>query len=222
MRKLFTLIIALVIVMAFTVTAHATDEALDSTNSTPAEEIAVESENIASESASENTVTDGIATYVKGHIEEISVIVSLIAAAIYSKVKDGKFGASLGTLNNNAITIAKDASEKMREVANKLECYEKGITDKLDEFEKKYGDLLGAFESDEEERLSFKDTLAHIEKLLSSVKLAATENSNEIANLILLSGIPNAKKDELYGDHLVAIRALEALEEGQTNDGEKA
>lgn len=222
MKKIFALLIVISLFTFLGISASATDEGINADNFTPEAENAATGENSGSESITESTVTDGIATYVKEHLEEISVIVSLIAAVIYSKIKDGKFGASLGTLNNNAITIAKDASEKMREVANKLECYEKGITDKLNEFEKKYGDLLGAFESDEEERLSFKDTLARIEKLLSAVKLAAIENSNETANLILLSGIPNAKKDELYGDHLVAIRALEALEEGQTNDGEKA
>ena len=222
MKKIIALILALMFVMAFTLTASATDEALNSTNPNPDNESPVESENNASESVENASVTDGIATYVKEHLEEISVIASLVIAAIYAKIKDGKFGASLGTLNNNAIAIAKDAAAKMTEVAGKLESYETNITSKLEEFEKKYGDLLGAFEADEEERLSFADTLARLEKLMAAVKLAATENSDEIANLILLSGIPNAKKDELYGKHLLVVEALEAIEEGETNDGEKA
>lgn len=222
MKKILILIFALMVIMSFTLTASATDEALDPTNSTTETEAPVESENIASEDVTISTATDSIANYLQENFEEISVLASLIIAAIYAKIKDGKFGASLGTLNNNAITIAKDAAAKMTEVAGKLESYEINITSKLEEFEKKYGDLLGAFEADEEERLSFAATLSKLEKLMAAVKLAATENSDEIANLILLSGIPNAKKDELYGKHLLVVKALEAIEEGETNDGEKA
>ena len=215
MKKIFALILALVFVMAFTLTASATDEALDSTNSTPETESVTEAEISPS-------VTETIVAYFQSNLEEIAVIGSLIVGMFYEIRKHGKLTGSIGTLNNNAITIAKDAAAKMTEVAGKLESYETNITTKLEEFEKKYGDLLGAFEADEEERLSFADTLAKLEKLMAAVKLAATENSDEIANLILLSGIPNAKKDELYGKHLLVVKALEAIEEGETNDGEKA
>lgn len=234
MKKFFALLIVLTLFTFLGVSASATNEGINTDNSTPEAENAATGENSGSETVPETApemaieeepFTDVLVNWFKSNFEEITVLVSLVGAALYSKIKDGKFSNSLGTLNGNAIAIAKQgadvataAAEKMTAVADKLSTYE----GKLAEFEGKYEELIESFKTAEGEKLELVDLLTRIEKALAAVKCAAVENADEIANLICLSGIPNAKKDELYGKHLNAVHALEAIEEVKENDGKKA
>ena len=234
MKKIFALLIALTLFTFLGVSASATDEGITADNSTPETENAATGENSGSETVPETApeavieeepFTDALVNWFKSNFEEITVLVSLVGAALYSKIKDGKFSNSLGTLNGNAIAIANQgadvaaaAAEKMNAVADKLGTYE----GKLAEFEGKYEELLESFKTAEGEKLDLVDLLNRIEKALAAVKCAAVENADEVANLILLSGITKAKKEELYGQHRVAVHALEAIEEVKENDGKKA
>ena len=235
MKNIFALLIALTLFTFLGISASATDEGINADNSTPEAENAATSENSGSDAVTETApetvpeaeepFTDVLVNWFKSNVEELTVLVSLVGAALYSKIKDGKFSNSLGTLNGNAIAIAKQgadvaaaAAEKMTAVAEKLSTYE----GKFAEFEGKYEELLESFKTAEGEKLELVDLLTRIEKALAAVKCAAVENADEVANLICLSGIPNAKKDELYGKHLVAVHALEAIEEVKENDGKEA
>ena len=235
MKKIFALLIALTLFTFLGISAYATNEGINADNSTPEAENAATGENSGSETVpetapetapeAEEPFSDILVNWFKSNFEEITVFVSLICAALYSKIKDGKFSNSLGTLNGNAIAIAKQgadvaaaAAEKMTAVADKLSTYE----GKFAEFEEKYEELIESFKTAEGEKLELVDLLTRIEKALAAVKCAAVENADEIANLILLSGITDAKKNELYGQHLVAVHALEAIEEVKENDGKKA
>ncbi len=234
MKKIFALLIVLTLFTFFGISASATDEGINADNSTPEDENAATGENSGFEAVPETTpetvieeepFTDVLVNWFKSNFEEITVLVSLVGAALYSKIKDGKFSNSLGTLNGNAIAIAKQgadvaaaAAEKMTAVADKLGTYE----GKFAEFEGKYEELIESFKTTESEKLKLVALLTRIEKALAAVKCAAVENADEIANLICLSGIPTAKKDEFYGKHLAAVHALEAIEEVKENDGKEA
>ena len=65
-------------------------------------------------SEEEPTVTEGIVDYVKSHIEEISVIATLILTAFYNVRKHGVLTQSIGALNNNAISVAENSNDTIQ------------------------------------------------------------------------------------------------------------
>lgn len=244
MKKILVFILCTVMLCAFAVSASAETHSdmltsagnENSGNSHPEKENATESEISpdttapentestteteppAEETAPEPTVTEYIAEYVKSHIEELCVMASLIVAAIYSKIKDGKFGASLGTLNSNAIKIANKGVEIAESAAEKMD----GATSKLMELEEKITSVTEKYEKSEEEKAELSTMLSRVEILLKSVKGAALEASNEVAELLVRANLPNSVKDEIYGRHMKAVHELEAAEEGTADDGKKA
>ena len=58
-----------------------------------------------------------------------------------------------------------------------------------------------------------------METLLKATKLANIEMSNDVAELLVLANIPNAKKEELYARHTQALKQLEEVEK-EVNDHE--
>lgn len=244
MKKILVFILCAVMLCAFAVSASAEthSDMLTATenenvgNSNPEKENATESEISPDTTGPENTetpteteppaeeltpeptVTERITDYVKSHIEELSVIASLIIAAIYSKIKDGKFGATLGTLNSNAIKIANKGVEVAEAAAEKMD----GATVKLKELEEKFTSVMEKYEKSEEEKTALYTLLASVESLLKGVKGAALEASNEVAELLVRANLPNSVKEEIYGRHMKAVHELEASEEGMNDDGKKA
>ena len=72
--------------------------------------------------------------------------------------------------------------------------------------------MLEEIKRNAEEKKKLEDTITSVEKLLKATKLANLELSNEVAELLVLANIPNAKKDELYARHTNAVSQLEAVE----------
>lgn len=142
-------------------------------------------------------ITETILNYVKANIKDFSVIITLIATIIYEIRKHGKLNGSIGTLNNNAIAIVENSSKTIKAA--------------LDEM----ADMANVVNK-------FDNTLNNIESFMKSAKLATLELSNEVAELLVLANIPNAKKEELYARHTKAVHELEALEEVISNDGKEA
>ena len=165
----------------------------------------------------EKPITETIVDYVKEHLEEISVIVSLIAAAIYKKIKDGRLGATLGTLNNNAITIAENSATTIKKALAEVE----DISNVVNGYKDEIASLLAEIRKSAEEKKSLEDTLSHVETFLKTAKLATLELSNEVAELLVLANIPNSKKEELYARHTQAVHELEAVEEVMSNVGKE-
>lgn len=233
MKKIIILILALCMMSAFALSASAeeTDTATDATESTEGYNSTQESESptdaeILSDSEGERTpITDSIKSYFTGNLEEISVLVSLVFMAIWSKIRDGKLGSSLGTLNSNSIKIAKTsaeiteaASEKMQAVSDKINNFEK----RFEIIENMYKSALSNIEKIAGENNNVSATLERLASVIRVLTMAVKEDADEVANLLCLSNIPNSKKDEMYGSHINAVRAIEAMEEGLNNDGEKA
>lgn len=167
----------------------------------------------------EKTMTEVVADYVTSHVEELAVIGTMILTVFYEVRKHGKLNGSIGTLNNNAITVAQNSAETIKtalegvaEVANVLNKYK-------DEIES----LLSEIRKSAEEKKSLEETLAHVEGFLKTTKLATVELSNEVAELLVLANIPPSKKEELYSRHRAAVDAISVAEsEVTTHDGEEA
>ena len=186
MKKILALILVM-LMMALPIVASAEE----------VEETVPTTEEVTVEVTEEISITETVVEWVKTNIEEIAVIFSLVASAFYGAITRRGLNGSIGTLNNNAITIAENSA--------------KAIKDALAEV----GDIADVVKN-------YKDEINQVNTFLNTSKLACLALSKEVANLILLSNIPQTKKEELYSAHLKMVHELEAAEGVTTNDGEKA
>lgn len=161
------------------------------------------------EEESWTTTADHVVGYVKEHLEEISVIITLILTVFYNMRKHKVLNKSIGTLNNNAVTIAENSNTTMQGVSLVVENYKTEIEA-----------LLNAFRVTAEDKQKLEQALAEVHASLKSAKLANVELANEVAELLVLANIPNSKKEELYSRHLAAVGAITDAEKTEviTND----
>ena len=202
MKRILVFMLCLLLIGAIPIVASAAEVSTDAT-----------------EVVEEKTVTEEIVDYVKSHVEEISVIGTLILTIFYNVRKHGQLNGSIGTLNNNAIAVAENSAATIKKALEGVEDVAKVVTNYKDEFES----ILSEWRKTAEEKKSLEDTLNNVEAFLKTAKLATLELSNEVAELLVLANIPNSKKEELYSRHRAAIAAL-AEAEGEVNahDGDEA
>ena len=167
----------------------------------------------------EKTMTEEVVDYVKGHVEELSVIGTLLLTIFYEVRKHGKLNGSIGTLNNNAITVAQNSAEAIKAALAGVE----GIAEVVNKYKDEIEALLGEIRKSAEEKKALEETLSHVEGLLKTSKLATLELANEVAELLVLANIPVSKKEELYSRHRAAVTAISVAESEVTaHDGEEA
>lgn len=199
MKRFLVLMLCIMLLMVTPVVAYAAEEGA---------EVAVE-----------KTMTEEIVDYVKGHIEELSVIGTLLLTIFYEVRKHGKLTGSIGTLNNNAITVAQNSAETIKTALAGVE----GIAEVVNKYKDEIEALLGEIRKSAEEKKALEETLSHVEGLLKTSKLATLELANEVAELLVLANIPVSKKEELYSRHRAAVTAISVAESEVTaHDGEEA
>ena len=96
------------------------------------------------------------------------------------------------------------------------------MSSKFEEGMQMMSSLLEEIRKNAEEKDKVENMLHQVENYLKTAKLANVEFANELAELLNLSNIPNAKKDEMYARHTSAVHELEAMEEVMSNDGTEA
>jgi hypothetical protein len=161
----------------------------------------------------EPTITEEIVGYIKSHLEEISVIIALIISAFFNVRKHGVLNKSIGTINNNAVTVAENSHLAIQNALEKVEGVATVVTGYREEIEK----LLADFRVNSEEKQKLEQTLAEVQTHLKTAKLANVELANEVAELLVLANIPNSKKEELYSRHLAAVGAITEAEKTEVN-----
>jgi hypothetical protein len=166
----------------------------------------------------EPSMTDTIVEYVKTHLEELSVIGTLLLTIFYEVRKHSKLNGSIGTLNNNAVAVAKNSETAIEAALAKAEA----IAGIVEGYKDQFASLLDEIRNSEEEKKAIKDALVKVEGYLNTAKIANMEFANELAELLCLANIPNSKKDELYAHHMDGVRKLEAAEEVMSNDEPKS
>lgn len=168
----------------------------------------------------EPTLTEQILGYGKEHFEEVVVMVYICITSIYERKKQKATLNSIATVNNNAVNVATNSQlaidnsrEKMEQMASVVVGYKEAI-------EK----LLSKFEESEKDKLKLEEMLANVHNTLKASKLANVELANEVAELLVLANIPNAKKEELYARHRAAVGAIAEAEKPEVipNDGQEA
>lgn len=164
--------------------------------------------------------TEAIIEYVQVHLEEISVIITLIFTLFYQVRKHAKLNKSIGTLNNNAVAVSENSSSAISQALTGVQTVSDIVAGYKDEMTK----LLDEVRANEEEKHKLANALTTVNKYLETTKAANIELANEVAELLVLANIPISKKDELYGRHKAAIEAIEAAEKSEVtaNDEQKA
>ena len=170
----FIFCVALILAMPITIFAE-TEAAVESA-------VATDSFNFSSEE---------IVAWAKAHFEEISVIVSILIGAIFSKKNLKFFKKSISDTNHNAIVVSENSAAVVSEALKMMQSYRK---------------------ASEEEKSKLQNALATTTKYLETAKLANIEFANELAELLVLANIPNSKKDELYARHLDAVKSISTAE----------
>lgn len=219
MKKILIVILAAMLIMVLPIVTFAEEadsavveeETVVEENVTPTDEVTAEVE-------IEPTITETIVEWVKANVEEIAVIFGLIASAFYGTITRRGLHGSIGTLNNNAITIAENSAKSIKDALAEVE----GIASIVRGYKEEFATLLGEVRKNCEEKQILEETLNQVQTLLKASKSACIEMSNEVAELLVLANIPNSKKEELYSRHTKAVHELEVVEGVISNDGEKA
>jgi hypothetical protein len=199
MKKLFVALLCVIMVCAMPLVAFA--ESADSAETTGTIENT-------EEWIEAKMTTDAIIGYVQSHLEEVSVIITLILTVFYQIRKHASLNKSIGTLNNNAVAVAENSSNAIGEALVGV----KSVSDVVEGYKVEMEKLLLEVRSNEEEKRKLAETLATVEKYLETSKAANIELSNEVAELLVLANIPNSKKEELYSRHRAAVDAIAATE----------
>lgn len=210
MKKIFVILLCAFILCTMPIVAFAEGESVN-------EEITVTEGEVVDAEPSE-TVTEMIVNWLQDNSIDISIVATILLSIFYERIKHRKLSGSIGTLNNNAITVAENSASAIQAALTKVEA----LSDVVKNYEQKMDVLIEEIQNSEEEKKALKDALVKVESYLNTAKLANIEFANELAELLCLSNIPNAKKDELYKTHIEGIRKLEAAEEVIANDGKEA
>lgn len=204
MKKIFALILCLMLLCAMPLVTFAEGEEVTE-EPTVTEEAEPNWEDV------KNTVSDAIVNWIIPHIEEISVIITLVLSCFYQMRKHKLLNKSMGTLNNNAITVAKESSNFMTQALNNIEnasgavtSYEAKIVAVLEAFQKTLEDKNGL----EEVNKRLENELLEIKNYLKTSTDANVEFANELAELLGLANIPNYKKEEIGARHLESVKAI--------------
>lgn len=217
MKKILALILALMLFCALPLVAYAEGEEVTEGNSTPEEETPAEGEISASEKEEiatewdsiKNLFSENFKDWILSHLEEISVIATLIMTAFYNMRKHKLLNRSMGILNNNAITMSKDSTTFMGDALLQMQNASGAVV----QYDGQIKALLEAFKTTAEDKALLERELVEIKNYLSTSSKSNIELANEVAELLSLANIPNYKKEELGARHTAAVKAIIEAEE---------
>lgn len=203
MKKIIAFVCTILLVCALSVSVFAEGESVvvietnanAVTNVPTVEETATAGE-ISGDRAMPEITTELIVGWVKGHFEEITVIISLILTAFYNIRKHKQINRSISATNKNAITVSENSDLAIRNALVAMAEYKK-VT--------------------EEEKQKLEQTLNDAMTYINASKLANIEFANELAELLTLANIPNSKKDELYSRHIAAVKMISEPKKTEVN-----
>jgi len=197
MRKIIAfLMCAIMMTCALTTVALAEEESIETVvQDTP--EPVVETESF-------QTKAEQIIAYGEKHFEEILVIVTSVLMSFYQARKHKVLNRCIATLNNNAVTISENSKNAMQDALGEMG----GVSTVVTNYKMSIDALLEEYRNTAEDKKKLEQTLDEVHNHLKIAKLANVELANEVAELLVLANIPNAKKDELYSRHLAAVGAI--------------
>ena len=219
MKKLFAFLVCIALMCAMPVVAFAEEaepapvetEEVSVDNPTTEAEIVTEGEITATEAVTDEATvltTDQIVKWVEDHLEEISVVITLVITSLFQVVKHSSLNKSVALCNNNAVAIAENSNDAVQTALAKVESASAVVEAYKDEIVA----LLAEIRQSDEEKKRLETAFAEVNNHLKTAKLANVELANEVAELLILANIPNAKKEELYSRHRAAVDAIDAAD----------
>lgn len=171
----------------------------------------------------EKTLSEKFEDWILPHFEEISVIITLIFTAFYNKRKHKLLNKSMGTMNNNAVSIAQNSSEMMSQALLNMQNASGAVT----AYDTRIAQMLEAYKATAANNERLEHELSEMKAYLKTAAESNIEFANELAELLGLANIPNYKKEEIGARHLAAVKSIkaaesEALAQEADHVGEKA
>lgn len=149
-----------------------------------------------------------ILNWVKPHIEEISVIITLVFYVIASAKDRKNLNKNMGVMNNNTIAIANNSNEKMTEALALMQT----SSDSVVSYDERIKTLLESYNNTLEDNKRFREEYVEMKKYLKASTEANIEFANELAELLALANIPNYKKEEIGKRHVTNVAAIREAE----------
>lgn len=219
MKKYLTLLLCILLLLAlpFSVyaeeetTAESTETVGETTETTTGGAITAPSEAPAEapEEGAENLLSVKFEEWVLPNLEEISVVITLILTAFYNMRKHKLLNKSIGTMNNNTITIAENSANMMNQAVSNISNTANIVT----QYDARIAAMLEAHQATVADRDRLEKELHELKAFLRSAAEANLEFSNELAELLNLANIPNFKKEEIGARHLAAVNSIKTAEE---------
>ncbi len=231
MKKILVFIVCIVLMCAMPLAVFA--EETDVTETVPVEETVAESIPPEPETTPEppesepsepsaldqaKTVTDKIVAWVVERLDTVSCVITIVLTTFYQIRKHGLLNKSIGTLNNNAVTVAESSNAAIAVALAEV----KNVSEKVNDYKTEIANLLAEVRGNAEEKQKLVQALEDVYNHLKTAKLANVELANEVAELLVLANIPNSKKDELYARHLAAVSAISDAEKAVATEVKEA
>lgn len=204
MKKILIAMVCLVLISCASLTAFA-EEVVEPVEDTPVVE---EPTNEVDWAEVQTTISGFIVEWIEPHIEEISVIITLIFFVVDSARKHKKLNKSMGVLNNNAITVANNTATNMTNALNLMETASGAVV----AYDSRITTLLESYNNTLEDNKKFREEYAEMKNYLKASTEANIEFANELGELLALANIPNYKKEELGKRHAEAVKSIREAE----------
>jgi hypothetical protein len=149
-----------------------------------------------------------ILNWVKPHIEEISVIITLVFYVVASAKDRKNLNKNMGVMNNSTIAIANNSNEKMSEALTLM----RASSDSVVSYDERIKTLLESYNNTLEDNRRFREEYVEMKKYLKASTEANIEFANELAELLALANIPNYKKEEIGKRHATNVAAIRDAE----------
>lgn len=220
MKKIFVLLLCLTLVCVLPLVAYAEDDTAPSpeTEGTSEEMIGPSLDDSTAEPETEGAAEDEkeetatpaeiVVAWIEENIAGLTMVVTTIGSVFYQIRKHAALNKSIGTLNNNAVTVAENSATSIQQALLGMT----GVANVVTEYKEKITELLEAYKQTAADKQSLEARLAEFDTYLKNAKSANVELSNEVAELLVLANIPNAKKDELYSRHRAAVALFDEAE----------
>lgn len=200
MKKILIAVVCLTLMCCFSLVAFAEEV----TPTVPEEEIT----NEVDWNEVKGEVSAFILNWVKPHIEEISVIITLVFYVVASAKDRKNLNKNMGVMNNNTIAIANNSNEKMSEALTLM----RASSDSVVSYDERIKTLLESYNNTLEDNRRFREEYVEMKKYLKASTEANIEFANELAELLALANIPNYKKEEIGKRHATNVAAIRDAE----------
>ena len=212
MKKILVFILVLMLVCVTPLVASAEDYqvgdvyegVVEGDNSTPETEMPTEEEiqppvDTPTFEEEVQTVTDNLVNWLEDNSALIGLIITLIGYGVVTFNKLSTVIKSASTMNNNAITIAKNSKNVIDEALTSIQSASGAVTG----YDVRIVALLEAYKTTAEDKARLEKEFVEIKNYLKTATDANLLFADEFSELLALANIPVYKKQEL-GERFVA------------------